>query len=292
MIKTILSSPNIKKYINWAGLGLGILGIAFIVKRFTSLSTEIDFSNIKQFQWAMVFMACFIYCGACVIQGLGWHNILKHLDVAVESRWSISTFGISQLAKYVPGNIFQFASRQAIGVSEGYPGVPLAKSIGWELGLMGGTAFLFSIFIIPIFNINISIQWALLLFFLAFTLLVFLIGAVVGKRISYTIVMYAILFALTGFVFVFILTFVVSKHMITEIPYISLFGIYIFAWLIGFITPGAPAGVGIREAVLFTFLNPFIPSGDLLLTIVIMRFITVGGDLIYYGISWILRKEN
>ena len=59
-------------------------------------------------------------------------------------------------------------------------------------------------------------------------------------------------------------------------------GSYVVAWLACLVTPGAPAGVGIREVVLFTLLNPVVSEADLLAAIIFGRIVTVGGDVLFY----------
>jgi uncharacterized membrane protein YbhN (UPF0104 family) len=62
-------------------------------------------------------------------------------------------------------------------------------------------------------------------------------------------------------------------------------GAYIVAWLVGLATPGAPAGVGVREVVLYSLLKPFVSDSDLLTAIVLGRMVTVAGDLAYYVVA-------
>ena len=59
-------------------------------------------------------------------------------------------------------------------------------------------------------------------------------------------------------------------------------GAYIIAWLAGAITPGAPAGVGIREVVMFALLQAIVGQSELLVAIVLSRAITAGGDTLFY----------
>lgn len=65
----------------------------------------------------------------------------------------------------------------------------------------------------------------------------------------------------------------------------EIIGAYILAWLIGLITPGAPAGVGIREVILLYLFKNSINDQDLLLTILLGRMMTVSGDFIFYLIA-------
>jgi len=62
-------------------------------------------------------------------------------------------------------------------------------------------------------------------------------------------------------------------------------GIFSVAWVVGFITPGAPAGLGIREVILVTALTP-IYSSDIAVGITAMlRLVTVLGDGVVFLIG-------
>ena len=57
------------------------------------------------------------------------------------------------------------------------------------------------------------------------------------------------------------------------------------AWLAGLLTPGAPAGIGVRELVLVLLLKGIVPEAELLLAVLLSRLVTVGGDLLFYLVA-------
>ena len=67
----------------------------------------------------------------------------------------------------------------------------------------------------------------------------------------------------------------------------SVIGIYCFAWLVGFVTPGAPGGLGIREAMLSLFLGSLADPGLIAAAVLLNRIVTVFGDLAAYVFSLI-----
>ena len=108
---------------------------------------------------------------------------------------------------------------------------------------------------------------AVLVFLVLLLVIIFSIGRLVGSRISISIGLYSIFFTTNGLIFLFIVSYLLSNTPLNHLQFLSVFGIYIFAWLIGFITPGAPAGVGIREVVLFNLIKSihtpgFVAVGD------------------------------
>src|SRR5262249_35056983 len=91
---------------------------------------------------------------------------------------------------------------------------------------------------------------------------------------------YLVFLALSGLIFSAALAIV---HGGVDGPLPTIVGSYVVAWLAGFLTPGAPAGIGVREAGLL-FL--FVQTGDgsaILLAIIITRMITMAGDFLNFG---------
>ena len=58
-----------------------------------------------------------------------------------------------------------------------------------------------------------------------------------------------------------------------------------FAWLAGFIIPGAPGGIGVREAVLIFFVTPIIGEPQSIAVAIALRFVTLLGDVCFFVIS-------
>jgi glycosyltransferase 2 family protein len=59
-------------------------------------------------------------------------------------------------------------------------------------------------------------------------------------------------------------------------------GSYAFAWGIGFVIPGAPAGLGVREAVLTGILSGVLPENSILVSAVLFRLVSTLGDILFF----------
>jgi glycosyltransferase 2 family protein len=281
-----------RRVLNWVGLGLGFAGIIFIILKFRDYDWKIDFTSVPASTWFTFFLMALVYFGACFLLGFAWHNILLFLELRVRRVWSIRTYGISQLAKYVPGNIFQFASRQAIGVADGLPGAPLAKSIFWELLLLASCGLLFGVLVLPglwkPFPQLISIVIFLAVGFGYFLLMYFK----VNHRIGISIGLYLAFLVISGFVFLFIANQVAGYSWLDTGLAVLVIGAYVFAWLVGLITPGAPAGAGVREVLLFLLLKGVLSEQDLLMVIVLTRMATILGDFLFFLFAMMVDKNN
>ncbi len=61
---------------------------------------------------------------------------------------------------------------------------------------------------------------------------------------------------------------------------IFLVGAFAGSWILGFAAPGAPAGLGIREAILSAWLSGSMPPAQIVLLVVALRIATTLGDLL------------
>jgi glycosyltransferase 2 family protein len=285
------NSDQFKRYLNWAGTGLGILGILFVVLKLKQYGGQIAYSRLTIFSWVGL-LALVLFYGfiSILLLPAAWRNLLNHFGVSTSKLWCIRIFGLSQLAKYVPGSIFHLAGRQVMGVSAGLPGWPLAKSTLWDLLLTAMTGAFFGILIIPFYIPKFSIWYATGLFVLAIAVFMWMAAHWFSRWVAYAIGLYAIFLAFSGFIFVVILSLVTSTDSGVHLPIMGVCGAFVVAWLAGLLTPGAPAGAGIREIVLFTLLHSVVIQGDLLLAIILGRVVTVGGDFVFYCFSILMKK--
>ncbi len=60
------------------------------------------------------------------------------------------------------------------------------------------------------------------------------------------------------------------------------------AWLVGFVTPGSSAGIGVREAVLIAALEGTLGAPASALIALALRLVTVGGDVVFFTLGVIV----
>ena len=287
-IKGLAGNDAIKRYLSWAGMGLGVLGIVFIVIKLAQYNGQIDYSRLTLFDWlAFAGLALLYGVASWALLPWAWHNLLKHYGVSAGLLWSMRTYGLSQLAKYVPGNIFHLASRQAIGVSAGLPGWPLAKSTFWDLVLEAISGVFFGVLVLPSFFPGINTGETVIIFVFALAVYLLAVARWWSRWVAYAAAAYTLFLAFAGINFVLVLSLWSGSE---SLPVVSICGAYVVAWLIGLITPGAPAGAGVRELVLYALLHSSIPQTDLLYVIVIGRIVTIIGDVVFYGLALAMNK--
>ncbi|MBA2880014.1 hypothetical protein HNR65_000321 [Desulfosalsimonas propionicica] len=272
--------PSLKTWLQWAGTGLGLAGVIFIGIRLYQYSGDLDFDRFGTGEWAAVLTLAFVYGCANFLLAAAWWNILSMLRVRADKSWSIRIYGVSQLAKYIPGNIFQFAGRQALGVAAEVPGWALAKSIFWELAFISTAGLTFSCLIMPSIFPGLSVGLSLTGFLAVILAAGLCLRSVLGASAAKAFSCHLLFLFLSGLVFVATLAIVTGKNSnIFSFEFIILYAAaYVVAWLAGLVTPGAPAGVGIREMVLLFLLGAEVAQAELLVAVILNRLITVTGD--------------
>lgn len=279
---------HLKKSLHWIGSTFAILGIFFVVLRLRNYSAQINFSllNAKELIVIGGFMLIYGLSNLMLVQA--WHRLLAKFGAHVNYLWAVQAYGISQLAKYVPGNIFHLAGRQAIGMAAGVQGWSLAKSTVWELGLLTLTGAVFGILALPLLVPSVPLPYAILTWAVTVLITIALLSFYFGRQAAHAFIGYVCFFVVSAGIFAGTTMLISHSPLPISFNYAALGGAYVLAWLVGFVTPGAPAGLGIREIVLLFLLKGLVSEADLLLVIVLCRVITVSGDCLFFAIASLL----
>ncbi len=280
-------TPAVKRGLHWLGSALAFIGIIFVFSRVRQYSGQIDIANIADSIWAAVAGLSLVYGLINWLLARAWWHLLNWLSAITSPQWAFKVYGTSQLAKYLPGNIFHLAGRQVLGMAAGVPAGALAKSTVWELGLISLSAATFGTLVLPLV-ISFSVSLSAIGFVLAIGLGALLVRRYLDEQCVYSWFYYS------GFLLVSGTLFFVLLHLIAGVSYVlwlTVTAAFVLAWLAGLLTPGAPAGLGVREMVLFFLLKGLVTEADLLLTIVLSRLVTVVGDMLFYLAATIVSES-
>ena len=99
-----------------------------------------------------------------------------------------------------------------------------------------------------------------------------------------TMLLYALSFACWGLAFELL-----ARHLFAappDTPWGRAVPAFALAWVAGFLTPGAPAGLGIREALLVAGTAPLYGPGTALSAALALRLVTVLGDGVAFVVAW------
>lgn len=279
-------SPRTRALLHRGGTLLAIAGIVFVALRLYDQAGQIDLARLDWRIGSAIIGLALVYALTNGMLALAWWHLLDRGGVRTTRRRAITIYGRSQIVKYVPGNIMHLAGRQAMGMAAGLPGWPLMKSAAWELGLISIAGALFGCLVLPWLVTGFSVTSSLVLFLVAVLGSTATLWRFLGAQVARALVWQTIFLLISGSLFAALATLLGAGTEISVLP--LLVGAYVLAWLVGLVTPGAPAGVGVRELVLILLMNGVIGEVELLLAVVLSRLVTVGGDLVFFGMVLIL----
>lgn len=285
------NSLNNKTILRILGGVLSCAGVAYVALRLSDYASDISLDHVGLYGFLGLGFCVLVYACINVFLAIAWRELLQHFEQNISVDWAIKTFGVSQIAKYVPGNIFHIAGRHAIGSAEGLSNSALLKSAMWELLLLALSGGVFALLVLPLVTDEISTFLAFIFFCFIIVICSVLLRYFLSKHFSRAYLLYLLFMISAGLLFVLQISIVCSVNLDLS----SLFIIvpsYIVAWLAGFLTPGAPAGVGVRELVLLFLLKGIIPESELLLTVVIARAITALGDVCYFLFAISIQRRS
>ena len=284
-------NKNVRRLLDWLGCGLALIGIVFVAFRIKDYSSRISLSQITPADWFSILALALLYGLANLLPASSWQKLLAQFGVYTTRWWAIRVYGVSQLAKYIPGNIFHLAGRQATGMSAGVSGGILVKTTFWELGLFTVSGALYGWLVLPLLLTGFPLPLSICLWAGMVLLVAYLLHQIIGREVAVSFFMEVLFLAFSGGMFAALLALIGGGSEIHLQTWLLIGGAYIIAWLAGFITPGAPAGLGIREMVLLLLLKGFVNEADLLMAVLSGRLITVTGDLLFFVSSFLIPKK-
>lgn len=246
-----------------------------------------------------------------IVLALGWRGWLRALGHPLSTRRVTSVFLGAQLAKYLPGNVFQYAARVELLHRHGTRRSEATRSVVLESATLVLTGLTIAVLVAqgpgePLLRQlidHVSPRRAARM--LALIVIAGLGGLLIaGQRWGRAtrVPRRALLGALLGSVPLYVTFFalqcaglwlVASRLFATEdVPLVLLWGVISLAWTAGFVTPGAPAGLGVRDLILLTALDALAGPGTALGIAGFHRLATVAGDALAFGVAAALRPET
>ena len=284
MWKNNFIGPRIKNTLTLLGMACGFLGLFFVGLTFLKELRNIGMGQFLLFLKSYFGLLGFIYFFSSLLLALAWLELLVYLGGGVvRYRIALPVYGLSQLAKYLPGNIFHLAGRQALGVAKGIPGKALAQSILGELIVIAFAGSFFIFLLLPVMFPQLPALFGGFSFLAAFSVAVLILTRFFDIRVARCFCLQTIFLFLSGCIFVVCLVFGGSEVSFSRV--IFMIGAYVIAWVAGLITPGAPAGLGIREMVLLFFLHAHVEQSVLVFATILARMVSIAGDVLFYVVA-------
>lgn len=301
---------NRKVFIRFAGLTLSALCLAFFFVKARSSWSEVA-AHIELGQaWPNIAVGLVPYMLAYAIFASSWHLLMRALGDRENLMTSWGIFLTAQFGKYLPGNVGQHAGRVAIGMKHGQLASQIVMTMLIETMMALAIAGLLSLSMTGLMPNNVGgllTGKAALTVILAvtasitITILVLLLARrhhwLARLRMWMTKDFTALRskHAMRRIALCTIMTFVALSLSSTPLLLLSndapmltvggalyAAGLFCAAWIAGMLTPGAPAGLGVREVILVQGLTPLTGQTGALITTILFRVLTITADLLAF----------
>jgi len=308
-----------KKLVSFVGTLLMILSIFFVVQRLRATGggdDGIDFALLTS-PWiiaGLLFVATTEGLGI-LAAGLNFRALLRNVSgIAVDRILAVKVYTESNVYKYIPGGVMYVAGRNRLAVEV------KALSHGKVVlsTILEGVAMVVGVIVVAVvfaFEHSVSYIRTLEIPTFVFVLLGLVLLSVIPtiyclrhrirsgikkltdntetiswfvivKRLGFSVLL---MFLYSG---TFLMTLMLMGQSMTFELGFAIIGLYLLSWLAGFMTPGAPSGLGIREAVMMMFLTGFVDDSILISAMVMHRVLTVMGDVFAYVIALLINIKS
>lgn len=291
-----------KKYIRMIGHILAIISIIFLAKILIN-----SFEEIKNFKIdfnSLLILTIGVFTGVlgALAQSYSWTIQLKKKYPEFKLHESFRIIGITQIGKYLPGNVAHFVGRAYLA-SKKIDNADIVFSLFVENVLLVAAGLILGLVYFLYIDMNKFVSLNSYLILLLLSIPGFFIGFYVLNKLkqrfnlltinflSLIKILIIFMLMLTGGGFVIYILFYLTSEpgAVSLLLCISSFAL---SFLVGFMIPGAPGGIGVREYAFVLLLSPFTDKAIALQAILFFRLINVAGDLLLFSMAKGLLKPE
>jgi hypothetical protein len=293
-------------------VGYIITLIAFIFLGKTLMSMNLDIKHIKNPISAIVLgiLISISYVGIVYISSYAWKSTLEFINKGrIPFCDIIPVYTKANMGKYIPGNIMQFAGRNILAGKLGFKQLDITFCSIIEIIMLLFTDCILSLIFgmkrfkqvlkAVYYKINPSMVYSILIvLILLITVVIWLLVKKSGiiknykhfftkkflKLLCKLFCIYSVTLIIPGIFLVMILKLVLGASISLQISMTIISG-YTISWVLGYVVPGAPGGIGIRESLLLLMLGPLFTNNIVLLAALLLRIASTLGDLIAFLLS-------
>lgn len=298
-----------KSYLRWMILGGTVF---FLGKALKDNWQDVGEIRINAAGWLILFVAFLITLLAHMWAGLVWGWILQSFKQPVQYRWVLPVYLTTNIAKYLPGNVWHYYGRVLAVTKAGGSLEAATISVLLEPILMVAAALL-----IALAGSHLSwldrqenlLIWGLQLISLG--IICFAIHPIILNYVLQLLsklkkkdsnnellklekyplrLLWGELIFLglrgTGFMLTFMTLTVVNSHQI-----LMLFSSFSFAWVVGLVIP-IPGGLGVFETTIIALLNSHFSTGLIITVVALFRLVSILAEVVGAGMGLLIARKN
>ncbi|MFB5649513.1 lysylphosphatidylglycerol synthase domain-containing protein [Leptospira wolffii] len=261
----------------------------------------------------IIFVCTLLYLTTTIIGGVNWGILLRDFGIQINNVEAIKITAFTQFGKYLPGNVGHHLGRLYIAGRKGIPAIVTIQTIFYETVILIATSLLIGLSgVIKTYNNpwDFWIRFSLVSLFIIASLtlpskllpsinkmdfkwLTKLKGNADLLSLNYSTIpkiisLNALSLSISGITLQILSIYIFHSH--EENP-LFLISAYTASWLLGYLIPGAPAGMGIREVTLMSMLSIEYDQETALALTILLRVISLTGDGLCFIISGLIGKK-
>jgi len=302
------------KVISVVGKLLMVASLVFIVRHI--MQHDVDFSVLASpFVILGLLLTAVIFGLGIAFTGLNFKWFIANITgISVNSKLVVKVYCASNLYKYLPGSVMYLIGRNRIAFE--------AKEVSHSqiafATVLEGTFMLLSAIVI----IAVSVSDEAVYFLRRVTIPSFvwmIAGGVALACVALAIIfrrrmrvwrenfsdsmrnfkyvsrlkrLGTCLFIILVLAFTYLATLILLGQQVTLGMVPTVIGLYLLAWIAGFLTPGAAGGMGVREVVLLMFLGYQLNPAIVLPSAIVHRLLTIVGDVVGYVVALVYSQAG
>jgi hypothetical protein len=287
-VQATLNRAWFKRVAGFAGAMLGLAAIVLLVRRGIALGGSLG-EQLTRIPLPTLMAALALYVLGALLLSASWVLLVRLASGESVRAMPLAAAHLkSQLAKYLPGNVFHFAYRHVAARREGVGHCALGFALALESLLLIVAAALYSFGVVVDPRVSTLAPWArsLILGMPFLMVMAWACMGLIGRRAG----LEQLAPRRTAFPFLaalvidlaFFLFAAMALRLLCDtanaLPFAAWCGWLSLAWALGYVTPGAPAGLGLREAVLALGLAPAVGEANALALALAYRCVTLVAD--------------
>lgn len=284
-----------EKIFNLVLVAIVILIVFFIFYKLFGYIKQVDFKSLKfnfyflAISFLMIPVWYFFMC-------LSFKRILKSLGHDVDLYTLMRIIGISMFGKYIPGKLWFTVGRIALLERVGVPKKKSFTAVVLETYLLLLTGAFF--FLVSIIKSNQNILYTFL-FLTLFLFFIFLSLPVVFTKIINLLLKFLkkekfdFVIGIDEYIFIIFLYFLVwifsgiefylliYSFTLKNYDFIGLLSVYPSSWVVGFLSLLMPAGIGVREGMIFFLMKGYTGAEIAAVGSLLSRIQVTLGEILY-----------
>jgi len=292
-------SPALKRAVGWAGSAACVLAAVLLLRKAFALGDALGERLAGTAPVAFAGSLAAYLVGAAAL-GVAWVCLVRAMTGAAPDAHALYIAHLrSQLAKYLPGNVFHFAYRHAAARREGVGHVPLGGALAFESILLIAAAAMLALGVVADPRIDQIAPWACTIVhaapvaaLLACVAVVFVLRKRASTSATRSAPAIAAAFAID--IAFFVLAAVALRLLCVQpqaLPFAAWCGWLALAWVVGYVTPGAPGGLGLRETVLVLGLAPVVGDAEAMALALGYRLVTLAADALLAACGFLAQRR-